>query len=184
MKHINILIVLMLFTAVAACGGRGTETGTPKPIQTINVQIQTADGNDYQVKVDENWQGTVEALDKDGNVLATADIDIDPDENGDFEETVTFDDGSELTIKGHLEGNELIIEQSKIVEKSDVKIEEDDSESGEETAINFGKNDTSTETDEGSEKRESEREKTSEDSSDRNCIMGAAGLICWSKIHR
>ena len=103
MKHARYIIIFIVLTIMVGCGGTAVSTNTPGPIVAPPTEDQVVEGEDYALVVNRYGEDFIQQLDEDGNVIFEVGVDVTPDVNGNFSITVTFDDGSSVTVTGHFD---------------------------------------------------------------------------------
>ena len=113
MKHLKSFILLIAsLLVVAGCGSSpAVQTTNPEPIeeQTLVVQ-QEASGAMIMLSVDDKGDAYVLKFDEDGKQVEKVKVEIILDSEGNFTITVTFSDGSTVTIEGTVGPNGMIVD--------------------------------------------------------------------------
>lgn len=91
--------LVLIFVALVAFGcGKGTEIGTPEPVEEIILQLQAAGGGKFGVFSDGKGFVTVEEYNEKGEVVEAVTVEAAKDKDGEAEISVTFLDGISVTI--------------------------------------------------------------------------------------
>ena len=94
-----------MLLVIAGCNtSKGVETRTiePEPMESVTMQLAT-DGERLVVNVGENNMVTVHRYDEEGNLIESVDGTAVVNDNGTFEISVTFSDGTTAIISGKID---------------------------------------------------------------------------------